>query len=83
MVLFSKKEESVEKTSVFFYTLFSIFRLDDLNYLNSKTYKSNLLLYTENTLTSSQTKLPSLLLLRDQDYRQAYFHLIFVHFADW
>ncbi len=83
MVLFSKKEESVEKTSVFFHTLFSIFRLDDLNYLNSKTYKSNLLLYTENTLTSSQTKLPSLLLLRDQDYRQAYFHLIFVHFADW
>ncbi|PEG79153.1 hypothetical protein CP369_06970 [Lactobacillus sp. UMNPBX18] len=52
------------------------------NLPNSKTYKSNLLLCTENTLTSSQTKLPSLLLLRDQDYRQAYFHLIFVHFAD-
>ncbi len=78
---FFNKEESMEKLK-FFHTLFSIFHIDDLNYLNSKTYKSNLLLCTENTLTSSQTKLPSLLLLRDQDYRQAYFHLIFAHFAD-
>ena len=78
---FFVKRREYGKTKIF-HTLFSIFHIDDLNYLNSKTYKSNLLLCTENTLTSSQTKLPSLLLLRDQDYRQAYFHLIFVHFAD-
>lgn len=80
---FLVKKKRVWKKLQFFHTLFSIFRIDDLNYLNFKTYKSISLLCAENILTSSQTKLPSLLLLRDQDYRQAYFHLIFVHFADW